>query len=203
MESSIIIFAMINLLVGAVLLFFGLKLMKFAVSLIGFLIGYSISAPLVSSLGADATLSTVIAIIIGIAVGALAFGFYKFAITLSIAFFFGNLMYALLLALNLGETASLIIAVITGVATYALIYQLKVLDVLFAIVTSVQGASLIVVAVYALLNPANASVFDTPAMSFILSVSGWWFVAWLSLAIMGGIVQLGRHTGEASPAEQS
>lgn len=204
MESSVIIFTVINLLIGAVLLFFGLKFMKFTVGLIGFLIGFTVANSLLTNVAWDSFIVLLISIAIGILVAAIAFGFYKFVVTLSIALFFGNLVYAIAFAAGTGVIGALIAAAIVGVLVFVLVHFLKIVDTLFAISTALQGSALILTAVYVFMNPElYAAANETQSVNLMLTLAGWWFVAWIGLAAVGAFFQLaGHHSKRAETVEE-
>jgi hypothetical protein len=187
MDQSLI-YAIGSIGIGALLLFFGLRLMKVAVAVVGFLIGFSLVGWLLSTVSWDGWLVLALQVVGGLAVAAVAFSFYRFAVALSIAFMVGNVAHGIATSVGQNPLEALIISVIIGVVVFIIVQLLKVVDILFAAATSLQGASSVVYGVYALLHPA----ITTQAIA-VLTLEWWWLLVWIVLAICGFAFQVGTR----------
>ncbi len=191
--SSAIVYACISIGLGLVLLLFGMRFMKLTIAIIGFLIGAGITNTLLASSGWDSSLITIVAIAGGIALASVAFWFYEFAITLSIAYFFGNLAYALAVSANQEHTVALVIAIVVGVVGFILLRAINVVDKLFALITSVQGANSIVIGIYVLLYADKLAAAQANGYVTAMNASGIWLIGWVVLAVLGFIYQVSTY----------
>lgn len=196
--SSAIIFAIVSIALGLVLLLFGVRFMKLTIAIIGFLIGAGITNTLLTSSGWDPSVITLVAIAAGIAVASVAFWFYELAITLSIAYFFGNLAYAVAISMSQEHTVALVIAIAVGVIGFFLLRAINVVDKLFALITSVQGANSIVAGIYVLLYADKLTAVQANGYVAVMNASGLWLAGWVVLAVLGFIYQISTH--KAAPA---
>lgn len=191
--SSAILYAIISILLGLVLLLFGVRFMKLTVAVIGFLIGAGLTSALLASSGWDQNIVTLVALAGGITLASIAFWFYEIAITLSMAYFFGNLVYAIALSSQLQHMTALIIAIVVGVIAFVLLRAINIVEMLFAAVTSFQGANAIVVGVYVLLYADKLAVAESNAYAVVITASGLWLIAWIVLAVLGFMYQLSAY----------
>lgn len=193
MDQSLI-YALVGIGIGALLLFFGLRLMKVAVAIVGFLIGFSIAGWLLSNVAWDSWVEFALQVLGGLIAGSVAFSFYRFAVSLSIAFMAGNTLLSIVTGLGVGSPESLIIAGIVGVIVFFIAQFLKVVDVFFAVATSLQGASLVVYGAYLLFHPSSFSTLNTLDASYtVVGLAWWWGVLWVVLAVSGLLFQLQSH----------
>lgn len=187
--ESILIPVIVQIVIGIVLLFFGLRFMKFVVSLFGFIIGYSVVSAATVSGGWPVWLGVLAAILIGLLLAGIAYRFYRLAIVVSVAYLLGTILYAALLSLQLPEAVAGIIAIVAGILAIALLYKVKFVEVLFAVSTSIQGAGLVVAGIYALVTP-GIFVHDPSVTTVLLAASGWWLLIWAIVAALGLTTQL-------------
>lgn len=191
--GSAIAYACISIALGLVLLLFGVRFMKLTVAVLGFLIGAGITSALLASSGWDSSVITIVAIAGGIAIASVAFWFYEVAITLSIAYFFGNLAYAIAISANQEHTAALVIAIAVGVVGFILLRAINVVDKIFALITSVQGANSIVVGIYVLLYADKLATAQSNGYVLVMDSSVVWLIGWVVLAVLGFIYQVSTH----------
>ncbi len=189
MEQAIV-YAIIQGIIGLGLLLFGLRLMKFAVSLIGFLIGMTIGPVLVQILHISPDLTTLLSIVAGVICAIVAFRFYRFIVTLSIAFFFGNLAYVIAQSSGAHFPWGILVGIAVGLFVFFLVRSLKLVDVFFAVTTSAQGAGGIVAALYILFNPAHLESIQSHSSAVAANAGGIWIIAWIITAIAGFSYQL-------------
>lgn len=191
-------YLIVNSLIGLLLLFFGLRLMKFAVALMGFVLGFSVTSSLLASSGWPEWALWLIPLIIGLALAAVAFAFYRFAVGFSIALFFFNITYGVATSFGQGETTSWIIAFVVGLGIFALVVGLKLVDMFFAIATAAQGASLLTMVVYALVTSGGISLMQGFDRVFSGDVAWYWLLTWIVLLVVGLSYQL--RTKPSQPA---
>lgn len=191
--GSAILYACVSIALGLMLLLFGVRFMKLAVAVVGFLIGAGLTNTLLASSGWNQAVVTIVAIAGGITLASIAFWFYEIAITLSMAYFFGNLAYAVATSANQEHTAAFVIAIAVGVIAFMLLRAIKVVDKIFALITSIQGANAIVLGIYVLLYSDKLAAAQANGYVLVMDASGIWLIGWIVLAILGFIYQISTH----------
>lgn len=189
MEAAII-YASIYIIIGGLLLFFGVRFMKVALTILGAVIGYSLGAQLFALLGLPATLGLTLAIVTAVLVAALAFSFYKFAVLFGTALFVAGLTFTFIEVSTNSAVLALLAGLLLGFGTYMLLRWLKIVEVAFAFTTSFQGAAAVVAAVLVLLSPSRLNAVNNDSVSLIVAASGFWVLVWLVVAAIGLAVQL-------------
>lgn len=186
------IYTFIIILIGVALLFFGLKLMKFAVALMGFVLGYALISTWTAGFGWPDPVLIIVSILGGIVFGALAFAFYRIAVTVSIALYFANFTYALMLSFSAGQSEALFVAVLIGIIIFAVALVFKLVDVLFAFSTSAQGAALITASAYSIFTPVEHLILHAEnIVAFTQGPYAWaWILGWIVLLVLGLAFQL-------------
>lgn len=184
MEAAIL-YASVSIIAGLVLLLFGVRFMKVAVSIVGFLAGYWIVSGILASFGWSTTLVVVIALAAGTILAAYAFKFYTIAIRFSIAYFIGSLAYSIMQLTSAGGGTAFLVAVAVTAVAYILLEYVQFVELLFACITSTLGASLIVAGAYVLLVPGDLVIIKSHSMDIVAQAAGWWLIAWLALTIAG------------------
>ncbi|MGB4799269.1 MAG: hypothetical protein WBP04_01880 [Candidatus Microsaccharimonas sp.] len=164
--------------------------MKLVISIAGFVVGYGLTSALVAPFGWEPAFATVVAILAGIAVAVVAYAFYSALIALSIALFVGSFALGISQQIGLSDTTAFIIGGIVGVIMLVIVLVLKVVDVLFALVTSWQGAGLVVSALYILINPSAITAFQTSGPVVLFGLGLVWVIAWVVIAVGGFVFQL-------------
>ena len=186
-------YLIVNSIIGVLLLLFGLKLMKFAVALMGFVLGYSLLSALIATTSWPEWIMIAIPLAAGIALAAVAFAFYKFAVTLSISLFFVNLAYGVASSFGQGTTESWIIAIIVGIVVFLVVAGLRLVDAFFALTTSAQGASLLLMVLYSLVFSAQVGFLQGYERVRVDSYEWLWIVGWVVLTAVGFVFQLRGH----------
>ncbi len=182
-------YAAIELAIGLGLLFFGLRLIKFSVAIFGFLFGYTLTMILLSDMEVT-PLPMLGSVAVGVLCAAVAFRFYTFATTLVIAFFVGNLAYAAASYYTLDAVWITLVTVGSGLLAFVVVRALKAVEVVFALATSVQGASAVVAAAFIFLHPARLEFMQQHSAGVLFAASGWWLAAWAVVAAAGFVSQL-------------
>ncbi len=198
METGILSI-ILTLLIGLVLLFFGLKFMKLAVTLMGFVIGYAITPSLLAGFALAEPTIFVLSLVVAIVCAILAFSFYKFAITATIALFFFYFTYEFAQSLNQVASVSWIFALMVGVLAFIVVAALKLVDVFFALTTAAQGSNLLMTLAYSFFGAASPVL----AQGFNFAAAGaytWlWLLGWILLTAIGFVFQLSGHREKSEP----
>ncbi len=189
MDQSLL-FTIVSLLLGLVLLFFGLKLAKIAVAILGFLFGYALASNFGMVYAWDPTQTLIAAVALGVLLALVAFSFYRIAVGISIALFCANFIYSLVLSSGVDPTVSLIVGLVTAVAAFIVVQIGRVVDILFAIATSLQGAALVIASSIVLLGGAAVNSLQSNTMAIILQAQGWWSLGWIVLSLVGIAFQI-------------
>lgn len=196
------IYAAIELILGLVLLFFGLRFIKVSVAIVGFLFGYAMT--MLALLDFQTTLLiTTIGVIVGALCAVMAFRFYIFAMSLVIAFFAGNLAYAIATVYHLDVVLTTALTVGVGLLAFIVVRVFKIVEAMFVFATSVQGASAVVAAVFIFLHPGRVEFMQQHSVSVLFGVSGWWLAVWGAVALAGFVSQLQYLHRHEQPAHES
>lgn len=191
--ESVYLYAAVHGIVGLLLLFFGLRLMKVSIAIIGFVIGFSLVGALSALVSFPDWVEWALAVIGGLILGSIAFAFYRVAVSIAIAFSFGHMAFAVAQSFDATWLSAWGIAAVAGVVTFFLVRALHLVEGLFALSTAIQGASGVVAAVYVLFFANQLQAVQTHGLEIIASASLWWVLAWLVVAGVGFTVQLRHH----------
>jgi len=184
MEAAVL-YASVSIIAGLVLLLLGTKFMKAAVTIVGFLAGYWIVSGILASFGWSTFMVVLLALTAGTILAAYAFKFYLIAIRFSIAYFIGSFVYSIILLTNVSGGVAFLVGVAVAAFAYILLEYVQFVELLFACITSTQGASLIVAGAYVLLVPSDLVIVKSQSMDIVATAAGWWLIAWLALTIAG------------------
>lgn len=188
----------VNSIIGVLLLLFGLKFMKLAVALMGFVLGFSLTSPAIATLAWPEWLAMAVPILVGLVLAVFAFTIYKIAVTTSIALFFASLTHQLVLSAGQGDTTAWTIAILVGLAAFVVVWVLKLVDVFFAIATSAQGASLLVMVAYGIVFSLPVALLQGYEYSAVGHYEWAWILGWLVLTIIGSVAQLSSKSRHSS-----
>ena len=127
------------IVVGALLALFGYKIQKLTLSLVCFLLGYTISNAICPHFITDSTIITIVNIVVGIIIASLGFKIEKLAVSATVAYlvYTSIASFAGIIPFELTETIKAVIALICGIASLLLIRPILI------IVTSLGGASIL------------------------------------------------------------
>ncbi len=183
---------------GVVLLFFGARLMKLALTLYGALLGLWLTGWLAEHFHWSGGVEALV-IIAGAALGAILFyGFYKFLIKVAVAFFVFNFAYSVCLALGTGAVAGFVLAALAGVLAYLLMHKYDVVTKVFIVMSSLQGATALITGISMLTHSGTTAEDILTGNPYVaLQNSEWGFLAALVIALVGISVQL-KHTRKDS-----
>jgi len=161
--------ALINLLIGVLLLIFGRRLFWLFVGLVGFLAGYSLAPQLLPN--QPQAIALLVAILIGVLGALLAVVFQRLAVGIAGFLAGGYLLNALLAALGLAPGALWWLTyLIGGLIGFALV--LALFDWALILLSSLLGASLIVQAL-ALVSTTATLIYLVLAVVGIAIQAGW------------------------------
>ena len=190
--------AIAYIVLGVVLLLFGARLIKVALTLYGALLGLWFSGWLVDKLHLASGLG-VLVVLAGAALGAILFyGFYRFIIKVAVAFFVGSFAYGVFIALGTGVVVGFIFAALTAVLAYLLMHRFDIVTKVFIVMSSLQGATALITGLYMASHggtSAHEIVVGNPYIA--LQNSEWGFLAAFIIALMGISVQL-KHTKKSA-----
>lgn len=191
MESAIL-YAIFYISIGALLLLFGAKFIRLAVGLIGGLIGFNIGHTLFYHLSMTGWIETTLTIVFAIVVAMIAISFYKLFITLSISYTAGSLTYSILRMLDAEVMIAIALAVLAGIMIFFVIRAMDLVEALFALVTSTQGASAIIAGILLLTDKSLVSSLQHGNTALINETDYFWILVWVALVVFGMIFQLGN-----------
>ncbi len=184
MESAIV-YGIFYLFVGAILLFFGAKFIKLAVGLLGVIIGFNIGHALFYHSNLTGWLETTLTIGLAVLVAVLAIRFYKLFITLSISYTAGTITYGILNRLDANVFVAIGLSVFAGVLIFLIIRTFQLVEALFALVTSAQGASAIVTGLLLFTNKELVDSLQHGNTSIIHETDYLWIFVWVVLLAFG------------------
>ena len=183
-------YLLINGAIGVLLLLFGLKLMKFAVALMGFVLGFSLVSSIISAFAWPEWVLWLLPLAAGLVLAGIAFAFYRFAVTLSISLFFVTITYGFVHSLGQGITESWVVAIVVGIIIFFIVSALKLVDVFFALTTSAQGASLLLMVFYSLAYSVRVGMLQGYESIRVQGFEWLWLIGWLVLTAGGFAFQL-------------
>lgn len=183
---------------GIVLLFFGAKFMKLALTFYGAILGILLASWFAEHLDLASGLTT-LSILAGALLGGLVFlGFYKFLIKAAVALFVFNFAYGVILAFNASAVTAILLAGVVAIISYILMNKYDIVTKIFIIVSSLQGATAVITGI-TMLTRGTTTAHDiiTSHPYIALQNSEWGFLAALIVALMGISVQLKRNRTSA------
>ncbi len=194
-----ILMAILLGLIGLGVCFMGLEVFFIMLPIWGFVVGFFAGASLIHSWMGDGFLQTTLGIVVGLALGVL------FAILAYFFWYFGVVFLCASVGALIGDGISKaigldagwwlwIVGLVVGVI-FALAALFLAIPVYLVIInTALAGAAAVVVAVYMLFGRIQLSDFDNgPAVMAATDKFGWVAtIAWIVLAVLGMLAQLGR-----------
>lgn len=196
---SVTTIALINIVVGVVLLFFGIKFVRIVVGLMGALIGLWLGGAIAYQANMNPTIGLILALGLAIALGAVGMRFYQFLIRASIAFAVFCAVFLLLAALSVMPIISAIGALVAAGFTFFLIKQLGLIDLAFIIFTAFDGASAILGGIILLTNVDDTLALRHGHLGELFQSSPLWAIPWALLLVSGVWFQY-KHFRHTKPA---
>ncbi len=186
--------ALIAVAVGLVACFFGYRLFRAVLPVFGFVVGAIVGAQAVFLIFNEGflttTLSIIVAVVVGIVFGLLAYFFWALGIVLAVGgmgFAIGN---ALLPALGLDlDVVSWLLGLAVGVGFALAAIVLRLPRAIVVAVTALWGAGATLGGVLVFLQQIEPEALGYGAVDAVVSESFIWLIAYLGLAVVGAVWQ--------------
>jgi len=192
---SDVLFGVLAVLVGLLFCLRGYLAMRFVIPIWGAFAGFMLGAGLVASFANEGFLTSVLAWVVGAALGVLfalfAYLYYEVSVLVAmgaIGFALGSSVMVALgvtwswLIVLVGVALSIVLAVIAIVADMPM--------AILTVLTAFGGASVTVAGIMLLFGVLSVSDFDSVTTTQTLDDDWWWYAIYLGLAIFGMIAQL-------------
>lgn len=139
MLNNITFHPILLIVVGALFALFGYKIQKLTLTLVCFLLGYTISNAICPNFISDTLIITIINIVVGLIIAALGFKIEKLAVSATVSYLVYTSLntYAGIIPIELDFIAKSIISLVCGMASLLLIKPILIL------VTSIGGVSIL------------------------------------------------------------
>ncbi len=190
-----IIVGLLAIAAGLAFCFRGYLLMRLVIPIWGFFVGFALGAGMIAAVTDRAFLGTVLAWIVGLALGLLfafiAYTYYAVAIVLAMASVGYLLGTALMVALDvewnwLIVTVGIIVGLLLAVA--AIVGDLP--TTLLTVLTAMGGATAIVGGIMLLVNRLDVEDLGDDAVTSTINASWGWWLLYLVLAVAGILAQV-------------
>lgn len=190
-----IIVGLLAIAAGLAFCFRGYLLMRLVIPIWGFFVGFALGAGMIAAVTDRAFLGTVLAWIVGLALGLLfafiAYTYYAVAIVLAMASIGYLLGTALMVALDvewnwLIVTVGIIVGLLLAVA--AIVGDLP--TTLLTVLTAMGGATAIVGGIMLLVNRLDVEDLGDDAVTSTINASWGWWLLYLVLAVAGILAQV-------------
>ena len=187
--------ALITAAIGLIALFFGYRIFKLLLPLLGFFVGLVVGAQVVASIFGEGFLASVIGIVAGLVVGllfgALAYVWWWLGVILVFAGMGYALGYAILPAFGLDAD---LISVLIGLAVAAVFaigaIVLRMPKLVVIGVTALWGSGASIAAWLVLTNEIEPEQLGYGAVSAVVAHSAFWLIVYLAVAVIGMAFQL-------------
>lgn len=194
---SDVIVGVLALVVGALFCFRGYLAMRIIIPIWGAFAGFVLGAALVATFTDDgflgAFLGWLVGVLVGILFGLIAYVYYEITVIvamMSIGFTLGT---TLMVALDVQWSW---VVIVVGVAVALLLAVLAIAADLptgiLVVLTSLAGASAIILGVMLLVGRAEVAEFTTDAFVSSVDDSWWWWAIYAALVVAGLVSQV-RH----------
>jgi hypothetical protein len=192
---------MLEILVGLIAIFIGIlfciqgnTIMRILFPFVGFFLGFSAGAGLVTGITGDGFLSTLFSWVVGICVALLfailAYFFYEFAVVLAFAGFGFAVTSGFLALLNINWNWLVIILGTVVAVIFGLVAIFAQLPVMFLmLITSFLGSAIVIYGVMLVFHIAQFGDFSNGIVLEKLRDSVPLYIIWLALAIAGFVAQ--------------
>lgn len=190
-----VVIGLLALGVGALFCFRGYLAMRIIIPIWGAFTGFVLGAAVVASITGDGFLATLLGWIVGALVavvfGLIAYLYYEVTVIvamLSIGFTLGTTVMIAFdvqwswLVILVGVAAALLLAVLAIVADLP--------TVILVVLTSLAGASAMVLGVMLLVGRAETEAFRTDVLVASIDDAWWWWVIYVVLAVAGLVAQV-------------
>ena len=187
--------ALITAAIGLIALFFGYRIFKLLLPLLGFFVGLVVGAQVVASIFGEGFLSSVIGVVAGLVVGllfgALAYVWWWLGVVLVFAGMGYALGYAILPAFGMDAD---FISVLIGLAVAAVFaigaIVLRMPKLIVIGVTALWGSGAVIAAWLVFVNELQPEQLGFGAVSAVVAYSTFWLIVYFAVAIVGMAFQL-------------
>jgi hypothetical protein len=187
--------ALITAAIGLIALFFGYRIFKLLLPLLGFFVGLVVGAQVVASIFGEGFLASVIGIVAGLVVGllfgALAYVWWWLGVILVFAGMGYALGYAILPAFGLDAD---LISVLIGLAVAAVFaigaIVLRMPKLVVIGVTALWGSGATIAAWLVFTNEIEPEQLGFGAVSAVVAYSAFWLIVYFAVAVVGMAFQL-------------
>lgn len=194
MTLEILCMALIAIVFGLVVAFYGYRIFLFLLPLWGFFFGFGLGAQTITVLLGDAFLATITGWVVGFIVGVIfAVLSYLFFIV-GVAIFSGSFGYALGIAIMgaIGVTGILawVVGIVLGIVVAAVVLIFNIQKLAIELITAAGGAAVSIAGllapfgVYTAADLASGGVIRT-----VISSSAIWLILWIVLVVVAFIFQ--------------
>jgi hypothetical protein len=188
--------ALITAAIGLIALFFGYRIFKLLLPLLGFFVGLVVGAQVVASIFGEGFLASVIGIVAGLVVGllfgALAYVWWWLGVILVFAGMGYALGYAILPAFGLDDAQ--FISVLIGVAVAAIFaigaIVLRMPKLVVIGVTALWGSGAVIAAWLIFINEIDAEQLGFGAVNAVVAHSTIYLIIFFAVAVIGMAFQL-------------
>lgn len=194
MILQILLFAILAILIGLGLVFFGYAAFRVLFPIWGFLIGLWLGADLIVSSTGGGFLATSLGIMLGVILGLIFAGIAYYVYAFAVVLFGLTLGYALGsgLMLALGFQSGFItflVGAFAAIALAAAFVNLKMPKVYLMVITAFAGASALIAGVLALFGQIPPSRMGLAFIDNYIGNSIFWLIIWLVIGFFGSAVQ--------------
>lgn len=138
--------AIVLVVIGLVLLFFGARLMKLFVMLYGAVLAATMSGVILDGVSTSTTVKALIVLAAAVIGGALFFGLYKFMARIVLAIMAGSFTLTVAGLLDAPAVLGVVIAVLVGLGLFIVLGKIDIVTKVFVVLSSIHGSTLILAA---------------------------------------------------------
>lgn len=190
-----VLVGLLALATGALFCFRGYFAMRLVIPLWGVLAGFVFGAGLVANLGDEGFLADVTGWLVGLGFallfGALAYLYYEVSVVLAMAGIGFALGTGLMVALGVSWSWLVILvglAAATGLALFAIVTDVPM--ILLVVLSATAGAVAMIAGAMLLTGVVDVDAFDAATTTERIEDDWWWYVAYVTAAIAGVIIQV-------------
>lgn len=205
MIFELMCFTMFGLLFGSAFAFAGYSVFRSIIPVFGFLYGFVLGANMLQLLLGFGFLTTltswIIGMIVGIIFGILSYMFFRFTVALAAGSLAYGLGVSIFLWLGLGPGfITWLIGVAFAAAMIFITYKFRIEKYVIVLSTSTLGAAIIVNTLMSMSGEVPLSSVAENPIREMLSGSPLWTIFFLSIVVVGAIVQLNTPRLSTNPA---
>lgn len=192
-----VVVGLVAILVGLAFCLRGYVAMRLVIPLWGAFAGFMLGAGLVSGASNGRFLATaaawLVGLVVGLVFGALAYLYYEVTIVMAMATVGFALGATLLSALGVSWSWLVVVGgIAAGLALAVLAIRGNFPALLLVALTALGGASTTIFGVMLLIGTVDSNQLESADATEHVTDNGWWYVAYLALAIFGVVAQA-RH----------